>query len=80
MWPNQARSRRGISWLAWESWLAEQAAALSLSRDALARGWLALDIEAVTTETIDKLGRQRITTRRIAHPAWTLERNGNSGE
>jgi len=72
--------------------LAEQAAALGLSRDALARalmeaaldalarGWLALDIETATTETVDRLGRQRIATRRIAHPAWTLERNDSSGE
>jgi hypothetical protein len=70
--------------------LANQAQDLHVSRDALARGLmeaaldaldsgdLILEVEEMTRETEDRLGRFRLTTRRFVRAAWMPDRNGNA--
>lgn len=67
--------------------LAALAGDLGVSRDAVASGLLAAALDAVeagavdlavdgqTTETVDALGRRRVTVRRFVRAAWPAERN-----
>ena len=72
--------------------LADRAAALRVSRDALGRaliqaaldaedrGWLDLEVYEKRRESNDRLGRFRVTVRRFVRPSWTIGQNGDTDD